>query len=57
MLMGHVTLFRSKYVAGFCVSGQLNLVVHLLQNPLVQLDLGVTDRVPTGQNHGTPAPG
>jgi len=42
-------------VAGLGVSGQLDLVVQLLQDLLVQLDLGGGVRLATRQNHG-PAP-
>ena len=41
-----------QYAAGLRVSGQLNLIVHLLQNQLVQLDLRVRDQVLTRQDHG-----
>lgn len=47
-----VTVGGLQEAAGLCVTGQLDLIAHLLQNPLVQLDLSVWDRVSTCQNHG-----
>lgn len=47
-----VTVVGPQEAAALSVSGQLNLVVHLLQNSLVQLDLCVRDQVSTRQNHG-----
>lgn len=38
---GSVTVVTPQEAAGLCGSGQKNLKVHLVQNPLIQLDLCV----------------
>lgn len=43
--------------AGLCVSGQVDLIVHLLQDLLIQLDLSVGGEVSAGQNHSLVAAG
>lgn len=42
---GPVTVVTPQEAAGLCGSGQKNLKVHLLQNPLIQLDLWFRHRV------------
>ena len=49
------TLLCPQESAGLCVSGHVDLVVHLLQNPLIQLDLRVRGQVSTRQDHGPAA--
>lgn len=49
---GLVTVVTPQEAAGLCGSGQKNLKVHLLQNPLIQLDLRVRHQVLAQQNHG-----
>lgn len=39
--LGTVTMVTPQEAAGVCGSGEQNLKLHLLQNPLIQLDLCV----------------
>lgn len=50
--LGTVTMVAPQEAAGVCGSGQQNLKVHLLQDPLIQLDLCVGQQMLTQQDHG-----
>lgn len=50
-VMSVFTLLLPQEAAGLCKPGQMDLIVHLLQNPLVQPDLRIRRPVSTRQNY------